>query len=300
MYRLNELTNLLPKLTLFSFKAGKEPQENPRTWGIWNYTKKYADVTMGDILKREDHAFFGPNHVPPETHMHFMAENMSLTTIERNIKSKVIETSDSQVTSMLKEYRGLFQRLLYVRSLPDVDLNTLAQEGQLLNKIDELNEDFDKIQIKYEGDLPEEILESIGEKAAWLHLRGYILLLASRRETIGYSLSTLREVFEESRQEYPEFTPEKRVENVISVSQITAKAIENEVLVPETSKTEALNFLSTLGETLRKLEDTPVDRFYLHDLFGKSAFRHSQRFKKANEVNYLVVDEKICKERLSL
>ena len=300
MYRLNELTNLLPKLTLFSFKSGKEPQENPRAWRIWNYTKKYADVTMGDILKREDHAFFGPNHVPPETHMHFMAENMSLTTIERNIKSKVIETSDPQVTSMLKEYRGLFQRLLYVRSLPDVDLNTLAQEGQLLNKIDELNEDFDKIQIKYEGDLPEEILESIGEKAAWLHLRGYILLLASRRETIGYSLSTLREVFEESRQEYPEFAPEKRVENVISVSQITAEAIENGVLDSETSKTEALKFLSTLGETLRKLEDTPVDRFYLHDLFGKSAFRHSQHFKKANDVNYLVVDMRICKDRLSL
>ena len=300
MYRLDELTNLLPKLTLFSFNSGEEPQENPRAWRIWNYTNRYADVTMGDILKREDHVFFGPNHIPPESHMYFMAENMSLTTIERNIKSNVIGTSEPQITSMLKEYRGLFQRLLYVRSLPDVDLKTLAQEGQILNQIDELNGKFSKIQMKYDGDLPEGILETIGEKAAWLHLKGYILLLASRNETIGYSLNTLNEVFNESRQEFPSFEASLRIENSISVSQITKEMIEMGMLDPEISKTEAVNFLSNLGGTLRKLEDTPVDRFYLHDLFGKSSFRHSQRFKKANEVNYLVVSEKICKERLSL
>ena len=306
MYRLNELTNLLPKLTLFSFKSGEEPKENPRAWRIWKYIKKYADVTMGDILKREDHAFFGPNHFHPGPHAHFMVGNMSLTTIERNIESNVIETSEPQIISMLKEYRGLFQRLLYVRSLPDVDLKILAQEGQLLNQIDELNGKFSKIQMKYEGDLPENefpegILETIGEKAAWLHLKGYILLLASRNETIGYSLNTLNEVFNESGREFPSFAASFRIENVISVSQITKEMIEKGMLDPEISKTEAISFLSNLGGTLRKLEDTPVDRFYLHDLFGKSTFRHSQRFKKAKpNLAYIVIDEKICKDRLSL
>jgi len=300
MYRLNELTNLLPKLTLFEIKSGEKPKENSRAWRIWNYTKKYADVTMGDILKREDHAFFGPNHVPPESHMYFMAENMSLTTIERNIKSSVIETSEPQIISMLKEYRGLFQRLLYVRSIPEVDLKTLTQEGQILNQIDELKERFSAIQMKYEGDHPENILETIGDKAAWLHLRGYILLLASRNEDIGYSLDTLNEIFDDSREEFPSFAAHLRIENVIEVSQITEEMIEKEMLDPDISKAEAISFLSNLWETLRKLEDTPVDRFYLHDLFGKSSFRHSQRFKKANEVNYLVVSEKICEDRLSL
>ena len=303
MHRLNELTNLLPKLTLFSFKPGEESKENPRAWRIWNYTKKYSDVTMGDILKREDHALFGPNHFHSDPHAHFMAENMSLTTIESNIKSNVIETSEPQITSMLKEYRGLFQRLLYLRSLPDVDLKILAQEGQILNQIDELNGEFSKIQMKYEGDLPEDIqiLEPIGEKAAWLHLNEYILLLASRHETIGYSLNTLGEVFNESGQEFPTFSASLRVENAISVSQITKEMIEKGMLDPEISKTEAISFLSDLGGTLRKLEDTPVDRFYLHDLFGKSTFRHSQRFKKAKpNLAYIVVDEKICKDRLSL
>ncbi|WP_287583057.1 hypothetical protein [Candidatus Borrarchaeum sp.] len=299
MYKLTELTNLLPKLTLFTIKAGNEPKET-RAWRIWNYTDKYKDVTMGDILKREDHAFFGPNHVPPESHMYFMAENMSLTTIERNIKSRVIETSEPQIISMLKEYRGLFQRLLYIRSLPDVDLKTLAAEGQILNQIDELKERFSTIQMKFEGDLPENILETIGDKAAWLHLKGYILLLASRNENIGYCLDILNEMFEESRQEFPSFAANLRIENSISVSQITEDMIEKEMLDPEISKIEAISFLSNLWETFRKLEDTPVDRFYLHDLFGKSSFRHSQRFKKANEVNYLVVSEKICKDHLSL
>lgn len=301
MYRLNELTNLLPKLTLFSFKSGEEPQENPRAWRIWDYTKNYSEVTMGDILKREDHALFGPNHFHSDPHAHFMAENMSLTTIESNIKSNVIETSESQITSKLKEYRGLFQRLLYVRSLPDVNLKILAQEGQILNQIDELNTGFGKIQMKYDGALPEDIqiLEPIGEKAAWLHLNNYILLLASRRETIGYSLNTLGEIFNESGQEFPTFSASLRVENSISVSQITKEMIEKGMLDPEISKTEASSFLSDLGGTLRKLEDTPVDRFYLHDFFGKSTFRHSQRFKKAKpDLAYIVVGEKICKERL--
>ena len=156
-------------------------------------------------------------------------------------------------------------------------------------------------QMKYEGDLPESILETIGEKAAWLHLKGYILLLASRNETIGYSLNTLNEVFNESGQEFPSFAASLRIENTISVSQITKEMIEKGMLDPEISKTEAISFLSNLGGTLRKLEDTPVDRFYLHDLFGKSTFRHSQRFKKAKpNLAYIVVDEKICKDRLSL
>jgi len=302
MYRLNELTNLLPKLTLFSFKPGEESKENPRVWRIWNYTKKYADVTMGDILKREDHALFGPNHFHSDPHAHFMAENMSLTTIESNIKSNKIETSEPQIISMLKEYRGLFQRLLYLRSLPDVDLKILAQEGQILNQIDELNGEFSKIQMKYEGDLPEDIqiLEPIGEKAAWLHLNEYILLLASRHKTIGYSLNTLGEVFNESGQEFPTFSASLRVENAISVSQITKEMIEKGILDPEISKTEAISFLADLSEVLTRLTNSPVDRFYLHDLFGKSTFRHSQRFKKSNEVSYIVVDEKICKDRLSL
>ena len=225
------------------------------------------------------------------------------TTIENNIKLNVIETSDPQITSMLKEYRGLFQRLLYLRSLPDVDLKILAQEGQILNQIDEINEQFSKIMMKYEGDLPEDIqmiLEPIGEKAAWLHLNNYVLLLASRHETIGYSLNTLGEIFNESGQEFPTFSASLRVENAISVSQITKEMIEKGMLDPEIAKTEAISFLSDLGGTLRKLEDTPVDRFYLHDLLGKSTFRHSQRFKKSNEVSYIVIDEKICKDRLSL
>jgi len=173
---LGGLAELLPQLATFIVKKGKPvnlEERSEKERHIFTFISRYDEVTPQDILKREEHAEFGIRHVPAE-HIKFMIDNSVVSSIEQLYNAGTISSDSEDFKPKLKEFRGISQKLEYLRFLPRLDMDVLREEGRLMELRDNSLVDIKQYKLTYDGPdfTMENILESVSEHTSWMHCLG--------------------------------------------------------------------------------------------------------------------------------
>ncbi|WP_287584248.1 hypothetical protein [Candidatus Borrarchaeum sp.] len=296
---LGGLTALLPSLATFVIKKGKignreELSEKERR--ISTFLDRYNEVTPQDILKREEHAEFGIRHVPAE-HIQFMVDNAFSSAIEQLYKNEIIASDSENFGSKLKEFRGIAQKLEYLRFLPRLDMNVLKEEGRLIELRDKSLDELTQFKLMYEGPLftLENILESVSNHTCWMHLFKLIPYLIRKEVSIKEMIEMTHKVTDMSIDAQPIVTPAEKLKSISDTLETLYQGFKEEIFESDAPKINVLELIQEILSTLDKQMDNPTDYLEVNEVLGKGGFRHSSRFKKLNSPTYLVQNTQAAK-----
>ncbi|MFX1521266.1 MAG: hypothetical protein ACFFCD_15235 [Promethearchaeota archaeon] len=297
---LGGLTALLPSLATFIIKKGKlvkreELSEKERR--IFTFLDLYDEVTPQDILKREEHAEFGIRHVPAE-HIQFMVDNAFSSAIEQLYNNEIIASASESFGSKLKEFRGIAQKLEYLRFLPRLDMNVLKEEGRLIELRDKSLGELTHFKLIYEGSLftLETILESVSNHTCWMHLFKLIPYLIRKGVSIKNMIEMTHKVTDMSIDAQPIVTPAEKLKSISNTLETLYQGFKEEIFESDTPKINVLELIQEILSTLDKQMNHPTDYLEVYEVLGKGGFRHSSRFKKLNSPTYLVQNTQAAKE----
>jgi hypothetical protein len=297
---LGGLTALLPSLATFVIKKGKienrkELSEKERR--IFSFLDRYDEVTPQDVLKREEHAEFGIRHVPAE-HIQFMVDNAFSSAIEQLYKNEIIASESENFGSKLKEFRGIAQKLEYLRFLPRLDINVLKEEGRLIELRDKSLDELTQFKLMYEGNLftLETILESVSNHTCWMHLFKLIPYLIHKGVSIKDMIEMTHKVTDMSVNAQSIVTPAEKLKSISGTLETLYQGFKEEIFESDAPKINVLELIQEILSTLNKQMDHPTDYFDVYEVLGKGGFRHSSRFKKLNSPTYLVQNTQAAKE----
>ncbi len=296
---LGGLTALLPSLATFVIKKGKignreELSEKERR--ISTFLDRYNEVTPQDILKREEHAEFGIRHVPAE-HIQFMVDNAFSSAIEQLYKNEIIASDSENFGSKLKEFRGIAQKLEYLRFLPRLDMNVLKEEGRLIELRDKSLDELTQFKLMYEGPLftLANILESVSNHTCWMHLFKLIPYLIRKEVSIKEMIEMTHKVTDMSIDAQPIVTPAEKLKSISDTLETLYQGFKEEIFESDAPKINVLELIQEILSTLDKQMDNPTDYLEVNEVLGKGGFRHSSRFKKLNSPTYLVQNTQAAK-----
>jgi hypothetical protein len=297
---LGGLTALLPSLATFIIKKGtivnrEELSEKERR--IFTFLDRYDEVTPQDILKREEHAEFGIRHVPAE-HIQFMVDNAFSSAIEQMYKSEIIASDSESFGSKLKEFRGIAQKLEYLRFLPRLDMNVLKEEGRLLELGERSLAALTQFKLKYEGPslTSETILELVSNHTCWMHLFKIIPYLIRKEVSIKEMIEMTHKVTDMSIDAQPIVTPAEKLKSISDTLETLFNGFKKDIFDSDAPKENALELIQEIISMLDKQMNHPTDYLEVYEVLGKGGFRHSPRFKKLNSPTYLVQNTQAAKE----
>jgi len=297
---LGGLTALLPSLATFIIKKGtivnrEELSEKERR--IFTFLDRYDEVTPQDILKREEHAEFGIRHVPAE-HIQFMVDNAFSSAIEQMYKSEIIASDSESFGSKLKEFRGIAQKLEYLRFLPRLDMNVLKEEGRLLELGEKSLAALTQFKLMYEGPSfsLETTLETVSNHTCWMHLFKIIPFLIRKEVSFKEMIEMTHKVTDMSVDAQPIVTPAEKLKLISDTLETLFKGFKEDIFDSDAPKENALELIQEIISMLDKQMNHPTDYLEVYEVLGKGGFRHSPRFKKLNSPTYLVQNTQAAKE----
>jgi hypothetical protein len=297
---LGGLTALLPSLATFTIKKGKivnREELSEKGKRIFIFLDRYDEVTPQDILKREEHAEFGIRHVPAE-HIQFMVDNAFSSAIEQLYKNEIIASNSEDFGPKLKEFRGVAQKLEYLRFLPRLDMNVLKEEGRLIKLRDNSLDELSQFKLMYEGPLftLETILESVSSHTCWMHLFKLIPYLICKGVSIKDMIEMTHKVTDMSINAQPIVTPAEKLKSISDTLETLYQGFKENIFESDAPKIHALELILQIISMLDKQTTHPTDYLEVYEILGKGGFRHSSRFKKLNSPTYLVQNTQAAKE----
>jgi hypothetical protein len=299
---LGGLTTLLPSLATFTVKNGgivNREELSEKEQRIFTFLDRYDEVTPQDILKREEHAEFGIRHVPAE-HIQFMVDNAFSSAIEQLYKNEIIASNSEDFGPKLKEFRGIAQKLEYLRFLPRLDMNVLKEEGRLIKLRDKSLDELTQFKLMYEGPLftLETILESVSSHTCWMHLFKFIPYLARKAVSIKDMIEMTHEITDMSINAQPIVTPSEKLKSISDTLETLYHGFKEDIFESDAPKINALELILEIISLLDKQMTHPTDYLEVYEILGKGGFRHSSRFKKLNSPTYLVQNTQAAKETI--
>ncbi len=297
---LGGLTALLPSLATFTIKKGKivnREELSEKEKRIFTFLDRYDEVTPQDILKREEHAEFGIRHVPAE-HIQFMVDNAFSSAIEQLYKNEIIASDSENFGSKLKEFRGIAQKLEYLRFLPRLDMNVLKEEGQLIELREKSLDELTQFKLMYEASsfTLETILETVSNHTCWMHLFKLIPYLIRKGVSIKDMIEMTHKVTDRSINAQPIVTPAEKLKSISNTLETLYEGFKEDIFESDAPKEDALELIQEIISLLAKQMNHPADYLEVYEVLGKGGFRHSSRFKKLNSPTYLVQNTQAAKE----
>lgn len=297
---LGGLAELLPQLATFIVKKGKPvnlKERSEKERHIFTFIDQYDEVTPQDILKREEHAEFGIRHVPAE-HIQFMVDNAFSSAIEQLYKNEIIASDSESFGPKLKEFRGIAQKVEYLRFLPRLDMNVLKEEGRLIELRDKSLDELTQFKLMYEGPLftLETILESVSNHTCWMHLFKLIPYLIRKEVSIKEMIEMTHKVTDMSINAQPIVTPAEKLKSISETLETLYQGFKENIFESDAPKINALELIQEIISMLDKQMTHPADYLEVYEILGKGGFRHSSCFKKLNNPTYLVQNTQAAKE----
>ncbi|WP_287585277.1 hypothetical protein [Candidatus Borrarchaeum sp.] len=297
---LGGLAELLPQLATFIIKKGKSvnlEERSEKERHIFTFISRYDEVTPQDILKREEHAEFGIRHVPAE-HIKFMIDNSVVSAIEQLYNAGTISSDSEDFKPKLKEFRGISQKLEYLRFLPRLDMDVLREEGRLMELRDKSLEEVKQFNLTYDGPsfTMENILESVSEYTSWMHLFRLIPKLVAKGVSIKDMIEKTHEVTDKSVDAQPIATPAEKLKSIENTLETILQGFDEGIFESDIPTEDVTRLIQEILDILRIQMSNPTDYMELYEVLGKGGFRHSPRFKKLNSPTYLVVNTQSAKE----
>jgi hypothetical protein len=297
---LGGLAELLPQLATFIVKKGKPvnlKERSEKERHIFTFIDRYDEVTPQDILKREEHAEFGIRHVPAE-HIKFMIDNSVVSAIEQLYKAGTISSDSENFRPKLKEFRGISQKLEYLRFLPRLDMNVLKEEGRLIELRDKSLEEIKQFNLMYDGPAfkMENILESVSEHTSWMHLFRMIPYLIRKDVSIKDMVEKTHEVTDKSVDAQPIATPAEKLKSIEHTLTTLYQGLKEDIFESDVPKEDILRLIQEIIDILNRQMSNPTSYMEVYEVLGKGGFRHSPRFKKLNNPTYLVVNTEAAKQ----
>jgi hypothetical protein len=297
---LGGLAELLPQLATFIVKKGKPvnlEERSEKERHIFTFIDRYDEVTPQDILKREEHAEFGIRHVPAE-HIKFMIDNSVVSSIEQLYKAGTISSDSEYFRPKLKDFRGISQKLEYLRFLPRLDMNVLKEEGRLIELRDKSLEEIKQFNLMYKGPAftMENILESVSEHTSWMHLFRIIPYLIRKGVSIKDMVEKTHEVTDKSVDAQPIATPAEKLKSIEHTLTTLYQGFKEDLFESDAPKEDILRLIQEIIDILNRQMRNPTSYMEVYEVLGKGGFRHSPRFKKLNNPTYLVVNTEAAKQ----
>ncbi len=297
---LGGLAELLPQLATFVIKKGKPvnlEERSEKERHIFTFIDRYDEITPQDILKREEHAEFGIRHVPAE-HIKFMIDNSVVSAIEQLYNAGTISSDSEDFKPKLKEFRGISQKLEYLRFLPRLDMDVLREEGRLMELRDKSLEELKLFNLSYDGPdfTMENILESVSEYTSWMHLFKLIPKLVAKGVSIKDMIEKTHEVTDKSVDAQPIATPAEKLKSIENTLETILQGFDEGIFESDIPTEDVLRVIQEILDILRIQMSNPTSYIEMYEVLGKGGFRHSPRFKKLNSPTYLVVNTEAAKQ----
>jgi len=297
---LGGLAELLPQLATFVVKKGKPvnlEERSEKERHIFTFTDRYDEVTPQDILKREEHAEFGIRHVPAE-HIKFMIDNSVISAVEQLYKAGTITSDSEDFRSKLKEFRGISQKLEYLRFLPRLDMNVLREEGRLMELRDKSLEEIKQFRLIYDGPpfTMEDILESVSNHTSWMHLFRLIPFLINKGVSIKGMIEKTHEVTDKSVDAQPIATPAEKLKSIENTLETLNQGFNERIFESDIPIEDVIGLIQEILDILNIQMSDPTSYIEMYEVLGKGGFRHSPRFKTLNSPTYLVVNTEAAKQ----
>jgi len=297
---LGGLAELLPQLATFVVKKGKPvnlEERSEKERHIFTFTDRYDEVTPQDILKREEHAEFGIRHVPAE-HIKFMIDNSVISAVEQLYKAGTITSDSEDFRSKLKEFRGISQKLEYLRFLPRLDMNVLREEGRLMELRDKSLEEIKQFRLIYDGPpfTMEDILESVSNHTSWMHLFRLIPFLINKGVSIKGMIEKTHEVTDKSVDAQPIATPAEKLKSIENTLETLNQGFNERIFESDIPIEDVIGLIQEILDVLIIQMSDPTSYIEMYEVLGKGGFRHSMRFKTLNSPTYLVVNTGTAKQ----
>ena len=297
---LGGLAELLPQLATFVVKKGKPvnlEERSEKERHIFTFTDRYDEVTPQDILKREEHAEFGIRHVPAE-HIKFMIDNSVISAVEQLYKAGTITSDSEDFRSKLKEFRGISQKLEYLRFLPRLDMNVLREEGRLMELRDKSLEEIKQFRLIYDGPpfTMEDILESVSNHTSWMHLFRLIPFLINKGVSIKGMIEKTHEVTDKSVDAQPIATPAEKLKSIENTLETLNQGFNERIFESDIPIEDVIGLIQEILDILNIQMSNPTSYIEMYEVLGKGGFRHSPRFKTLNSPTYLVVNTEAAKQ----
>jgi hypothetical protein len=301
---LGGLAELLPQLATFVVKKGKPvnlEERSEKERHIFIFISRYDEVTPQDILKREEHAEFGIRHVPAE-HIKLMIDNSVVSSIEQLYKAGTITSDSEDFKPKLKEFRGISQKLEYLRFLPRLDMDVLREEGRLMELRDNSLEEIKQYNLTYDGPdfTMENILESVSDHTSWMHLFKLIPNLVTKGVSIKDMIEKTHEVTNKSVDAQPIATPAEKLKSIENTLETIYQAFNEGIFESDIPTEDVLRLIQEILDILSIQMSNPTTYIEMYEVLGKGGFRHSPRFKKLNSPTYLVVNTEAAKQVFSI
>ena len=303
---LGGLAELLPQLATFIVKKGKPvnlEERSEKERHIFTFIDRYDEVTAQDILKREEHAEFGIRHVPAE-HIKFMIDNSVISAIEQLYKAGTISSDFEAFRPKLKEFRGISQKLEYLRFLPRLEMDVLREEGRLMELRDKSLEEIKQFKLNYDGpDFPMEgtegILESVSNHTSWMHLFRLIPYLIAKGVSIKWMIEKTHEVTDKSVDAQPIATPAEKLKSIENTLETINQGFNEGIFESDIPTKDVIGLIQEIIDILSIQMSNPTSYIEMYEVLGKGGFRHSPRFKKLNSPTYSVVNTEAAKQVFS-
>lgn len=297
---LGGLAELLPQFATFVVKKGKPvnlEERSEKERHIFTFTDRYDEVTPQDILKREEHAEFGIRHVPAE-HIKFMIDNSVISAVEQLYKAGTITSDSEDFRSKLKEFRGISQKLEYLRFLPRLDMNVLREEGRLMELRDKSLEEIKQFRLIYDGPpfTMEDILESVSNHTSWMHLFRLIPFLINKGVSIKGMIEKTHEVTDKSVDAQPIATPAEKLKSIENTLETLNQGFNERIFESDIPIEDVIGLIQEILDVLIIQMSDPTSYIEMYEVLGKGGFRHSMRFKTLNSPTYLVVNTGTAKQ----
>jgi hypothetical protein len=297
---LGGLAELLPQLATFIVKKGKPvnlEERSEKERHIFTFIDRYDEVTPQDILKREEHAEFGIRHVPAE-HIKFMLDNSVVSAIEQLYKSGIITSNSEDFKPKLKEFRGISQKLEYLRFLPRLDMDVLREEGRLMELRDNSLKEIKQFNLTYDGPdfTMENILESVSEHTSWMHLFRLIPMLIVKGVSIKDMIDKTHEVTNKSVDAQPIATPAEKLKSIEDTLETLNQGFSEGIIESDIPTEDVIELIQEIIDILNIQMSNPTTFIEMYEVLGKGGFRHSPRFKTLNSPTYLVVNTESAKQ----
>ena len=298
---LGGLAELLPQLATFIVKKGKKSvnlkERSEKERHIFTFIASYDEITPQDILKREEHAEFGIRHVPAE-HIKLMIDNSVVSAIEQLHKDGIISSDSEDFKPKLKEFRGISQKLEYIRFLPRLDMDVLREEGRLMELRDKSLDEIKQFKLTYDGPdfTMENILESVSEHTSWMHLFKLLPKLVSKGASIKDMIEKTHEVTNRSVDAQPIATPAEKLKSIENTLETLNQGFSEGIIESDVPTNEAIELIQEILDILNIQMSSPTTFIEMYEALGKGGFRHSPRFKTLNSPTYLVVNTEAAKQ----
>ncbi len=213
-------------------------------------------------------------------------------------KAGTVSSDSEDFRPKLKEFRGISQKLEYLRFLPRLDMNVLKEEGRLMELRDKSLEEIKQFKLTYNGPnfTMENILESVSEHTSWMHLFRLIPNLVSKGVSIKDMIEKTHDVTNKSVDAQPIATPAEKLKSIEDTLETLNQGFSEGIIESDIPNEDAIELIQEILDILNIQMSNPTTFIEMYEVLGKGGFRHSPRFKTLNSPTYLVVNTEAAKQ----